>query len=58
MKSEEIREHNERKILDSTAVERLISATAVKDYGINDDQKTVERSEETVFLEDLSASAL
>ena len=36
----------------------MISSTVGKDYGINDDQKTVDRSEETVFIEDLSASAL
>ena len=35
-----------------------MSATAVKDYGINDDQKSVDRSEESVILEDLSLSPL
>ena len=57
-KSKKISEHKERKILDSTEVEDLVCATAVKDYGINDDQKSVDRSEESVILEDLSSSPL
>ena len=36
----------------------MVSAKAVKDYGINDDQKSVDRSEESVILEDLSSSPL
>ena len=35
-----------------------MSATAVKDYGINDNQESVDRSEESVILEDLPSSPL
>ena len=52
-KSEEINEHNEKKILDSTEVEGLLLATDVKDYCIH-----VDRWEETVIPEDFSASPL
>ena len=55
-KSKKISEHKERKILDSTEVEDLVSATAVNDDAINNDQKSVDRSEESVILEDLSSS--
>ena len=35
-----------------------MSATVVKDNGITDDQESIERSEDSVILEDLSLSPL